>query len=919
MDALTHHDITLLLLGIAVLLFAARVLGELSMRLGQPAVIGEIASGILLGPTLLGRLAPDLATALFPPTGPAAIALQGLTTLAIVLFLLVAGLEIDLSTVWRQGRRAALVSLAGIIGPFAVGLAAAWWAPGPMGAEAGADPLIFALFVATALSISALPVIAKTLMDLNLFRTDIGMTVVAAAVFNDLVGWIIFAVILAMMGGSGSGPGIATTIWLTLAFTGLSLTAGRWLIHRSLPWIQGHTSWPGGVLGFVLVLGLLAAAFTEWLGVHAIFGAFMLGVALGDSSHLRKRTRTTLEQFIGFIFAPLFFASLGLHIDFVAHFDLWLCLGIFVIATAGKVGGCLIGARLANVPPREGWAIAFGMNARGAMEIILGLLALRAGLIGEPLFVALVVMALGTSVLSGPLMQWVLRPRRSVRFVDYLTPAGFVGQLSATHRRAAIEELCLRVAPAAGCDPARLVDAVWHREQLMATGLAHRVAVPNARVAGLTTPIVALGLSNRGIDFDAADGQTARIICLLLVPEGDDGGQWEILSDISRLLADTRTRERLLAVAGYTEARALLRIAQEAQGHDASAERPRQGCVFVGAGPLARAWARRLADLGVPVWLIDANRDRVEAAQREGLFAVAGNAMREVAMMAAHAFEARALVALTPNEETNREIAAFARATFGVPDVHVVGADPGEGMRRLAVDAPHVRGPGAGLELEALQRWHRVPVEADGPLTDTLAPPGVEGRFLPLVIERPTGATVAWPGMPLRAGETIHGLVIGRATGASAAQARVRRLFERSPILDIPGGIESEDLFRLAAEALSTRLHTPVDALVQLFGEHERMQEGALTPELAVPHLRIDGEGIFEMVVCRAGEGGVRFGAGGERPIALFVLVSTVDHRRLHLEVLAAIAQAAQRADFFERWPQGGVEALRAWLLETLA
>ena len=926
MQGLTHHDITLLLLAIAVLLGAARILGELAMRLGQPAVIGEILSGILLGPTVLGRINPAYTDALFPSQGPVAVALQGLTTLAIVLFLLVAGLEIDLSTVWRQGRRAAIVSVTGIVGPFAVGLAAAWLAPRMMGAHTGADPVIFALFVATALSISALPVIAKTLMDLNLFRTDIGMTIVAAAVFNDLVGWIIFAVILAMMGGNESGPGIATTIWLTLAFTAASLTIGRWLIHKSLPWIQGHTSWPGGVLGFVLVLGLGAASFTEWLGVHAIFGAFMLGVALGDSSHLRKRTRTTLEQFIGFIFAPLFFASLGLHIDFLAHFDPLLCAVIFVIATVGKIGGCLIGARIAKIPRREGWAIAFGMNARGAMEIILGLLALRAGLIGEPLFVALVIMALGTSIISGPLMQWVLRPRKSVKFLDYLGTAGFAGHLNATHRRQAIEELCARVATPAGIDAARLVDAVWHREQLMATGLANRVAVPNARIPGLAHPIVAMGLSSRGIDFDAADGQTSQIICLLLVPEGDDGGQWEILSNITSTLAHARMRERLLAVSGYTELRALLRIAQEGRGHDPSDERPRHGYIFVGASPLARSWARRLIDLGTPVWLVDSNRGHIEAAQREGQNAVAGNATSEATLMVAHAFEARGIVALTPNSDINLEIIAFARTTFGITDRAVVLAPEralptDERIGRLAIERDWVRADRSMLSDEALKRWARVLIDAPGPLTRALVPDGIaSGGFVPLIVEHATTAPAAPAtlGMALVSGDTVHGLIIDHSNEVDPTRERIRRLFERSPILDIEEGIDAEDLFRQASEALSVRLHIGVDELRGRFAEHQRMQEGSLTPDLAVPHLRLDGAGIFEMVICRAAKG-VFFAATGERPTALFVLVSSLDNRRQHLEMLAVIAHAAQRPDFFDRWQQpGDVEALRAWLIETL-
>src|SRR5690606_25864823 len=207
-------------------------------------------------------------------------------------FLLVAGMEVELGRVWRQGKAAISVSFWGVVIPFGVGFGAAWLAPRALGSEADADRLIFALFFATALSISSLPVIARPLLDLNLFRTDIGMVIIASAIVQDLVGWIIFAVILGLMGSAGGhGLPIGATIALTLGFAVVMLTVVRWLVHRALPWIQAHASWPGGVLGFALSIALFGAAFTEWIGVHAIFGTFMAGVAVGDSPHLRERTR----------------------------------------------------------------------------------------------------------------------------------------------------------------------------------------------------------------------------------------------------------------------------------------------------------------------------------------------------------------------------------------------------------------------------------------------------------------------------------------------------------------------------------------------------------------------------------------------------------------------------------------------------
>ncbi len=401
MANLDHHEMVRFFIALAVLLGTARLLGELARKFHQPSVLGEMFAGVLLGQTVLHRIAPDLFTALFPADGPLAVSLDAFSSLSIALFLLVAGLEVDLSSMWRKGRLALSVGLWGMILPFALGIGAAYAVPSLFGVE---PSLTFALFLATALSISALPVIARTLMDLGLYRSDVGMIVVAAAVFNDLVGWLIFAVVLGLLGTSQNiAP--TQTLWMIVLFVALMLTVGRFALHKTLPWLQAHASWPGGVISFALTCALLCAAFTEYIGVHAVFGAFIFGVALGDSAHLREQTRFTLDRFISFFFAPLFFATIGLHVDFVAHFDLGLTLIVFLVATLGKVVGCGLGAKLGGLTTRQSLVIGFGMNARGAMEIILGLLALQTGLIKEEMFVALVVMAVGTSMLSGPLMQ----------------------------------------------------------------------------------------------------------------------------------------------------------------------------------------------------------------------------------------------------------------------------------------------------------------------------------------------------------------------------------------------------------------------------------------------------------------------------------------------------------------------------------
>jgi Kef-type K+ transport system membrane component KefB len=268
--------------------------------------------------------------------------------------------------------------------------------------------LVYALFFGTAMAISAIPVIAKILLDLNLYKTRVGQIIMASAIFDDLTGWLMFSLILSMMGKEGEITSIWYTVGMILCFGLFMLFIGKKIIDRALPWIQTKLSWPGGVLSICLGMCFLSAAFTERIGLHAILGAFIMGIAFGDSVHLHEKAREIIHQFITNIFAPLFFITLGLKVNFIQNFDITLVAIVLFLAVFCKLFGASLGAYMGGLSKRESLAVGFGMNARGAMEIILGTLALNAGLIDEKMFVALIVMALVTSMMSGPLMKKML-------------------------------------------------------------------------------------------------------------------------------------------------------------------------------------------------------------------------------------------------------------------------------------------------------------------------------------------------------------------------------------------------------------------------------------------------------------------------------------------------------------------------------
>src|ERR1700722_19705888 len=554
MPHLSPHDVMTMFMALATLLGCAKLAAELMQKIGQPPILGEISVGIFLGPTVLGHYRPHLYQTLFPTTGPMPIVLDTVTTLGVVFFLLTAGFEIDLRSIFRQGKSALLVSIFCVAFPFGAGFLAAEVFPRYMGAESGANPLIFALFVGTALSISALPVIARILMDLNLLRTEMGTVIISSAMFDDLVGWILFSFVLGMMhppAGGSIGDGIKHTIILVLLFVGGTLTLGRWLIDKILPVLQAHTTWPGGVLGFIFTLTMAGAAFTEYAGIHAVFGAFVVGIAVGESGHLRQRTSQHIHQIVTNVFAPFFFASIGLRTDFVSNFHMGLTLTVIGVACVGKLVGAGWGARLGGMDRNSSLARGLAMYARGAMEMILGILALQAGLIKEHMFVALVIMALFTSLLSAPAIHFFVSRRRNLTLKDVVESRLFLPSLTSTTRRGALHEMCEVAAEVVSNAPERFLRIVSERERVLASGWENGLAIPYARINGLTRPLVVVGKSAAGIDFDARDGKPAKLIIMILT--GDNQSQLDLLGDASELFGQKEAVDRAVDANSFVE------------------------------------------------------------------------------------------------------------------------------------------------------------------------------------------------------------------------------------------------------------------------------------------------------------------------------------------------------------------------------
>jgi Kef-type K+ transport system membrane component KefB/mannitol/fructose-specific phosphotransferase system IIA component (Ntr-type) len=556
---MSDHDVLVFLLALSALLASARLLGELARALKMPLVVGEMAAGILLGPSALGRLAPGAQAWLFPP-GPPESMIGGYTTIAVVLLLVVVGIEVDLGVVRRRGRSALATGLLGVALPMASGIALGLLLPDTDLVDP-ARRTTLALLLGVALSISALPVIAKTLLDLGLFKSDIGLLVMAAAMIDDLVGWLALSLLLGPVRGANVDvTSFVRTVVLGAIFAVATLVVGRRFIDAVLGRLAQHgTAASGRVLSLVIVLALLGASATHAIGLHAVFGGFVVGLTIGGSARVNARTRTVIEDFVTNVFAPVFFASIGLRVDFVSAFDPLLCLVVLVVATVPKLVGCTLGARIGGGPAgRLGWreaaAVGFGMNARGAMGIILAAIARDAGLLTDQMFVALVVMALATSLIGGPAMKWLLyREEAEEDVVTLLRRGAFISELHARTPSEAIGELVRALGSLLAGKKRFARNAVLERELVAATGLGDEVAIPHAAVEGLDRPLLAMGRAPRGIDFDAPDGRPARIVFLLLIPPKAYEEEVRILASIARATFDSRAREDLVAAGDIDE------------------------------------------------------------------------------------------------------------------------------------------------------------------------------------------------------------------------------------------------------------------------------------------------------------------------------------------------------------------------------
>ena len=383
---------------LVVIVSATRLVGWMAARLGQPRVVGEIAAGLLLGPSLLGRLAPGLSAWLFPSaTLPVLLAVSHL---GLLFFMFLVGLHLDLGMLRASGRTALVTSPVSIVVPLALGMAVAGAIQPRFAPEV--SPVAFALFMGLALSVTAFPVLARILEERGLARTRIGVVAIACAAVDDVAAWSLLAGVTAYVRAAAAGGSFTRTVLLLAAFTAAALL----LLPPVLRRLVTHS--PAALLAVAVVCLLVCAAATEAIGVHGLFGAFLAGIAMPRRDDLRRGLEVSLEAVTSVVLLPLFFASTGLRLDvaWLSGTAAWTAFALIMLAAVGgKLGGSMVAARASGMPWREAAGLGILLNTRGLVELVILGAGLELGVLTPAVYSMMVLMALVTTAMATPVLQ----------------------------------------------------------------------------------------------------------------------------------------------------------------------------------------------------------------------------------------------------------------------------------------------------------------------------------------------------------------------------------------------------------------------------------------------------------------------------------------------------------------------------------
>ncbi|UPO97987.1 cation:proton antiporter [Cetobacterium somerae] len=529
MIGIDETNIFYLLLQLSIIFILTNFVNSFLKKINQPTITGDLLVGIILGPTILGSFFPKIYNFIFPRNLVQVAMLDTLGWFGLFLVLLSTGIEVDFSSIWKQRKNALVISTLDIIVPIIFSMAFIYFLPSRY-FEFSDNKFITSFFISVIMTISALPIAIRALREVGIMKSDLGFLIISALTINDIIGWIIFTLLLSLFSMKFFDWEIAIKITLyTGVFTFLALNVGKkvvnWLFSKV---VNQDSDGVQGVLAVLISTGVVFGLITLEIGIHTLFGFFIAGIVAGDSPIFTKSARNTVHNFVYSIFASLFFVNIGLKINFFESFNLFLALFITFVGIIGRYLGAWIGSTLSkNIKYRN--IISIAHTPGGEMHIVVSLIALSFGLLNKELFVAIVFAAILSSIINGP---WLAVASKRFNYLESFEVLVYPGiKLEAQYKEQVISKLLdlLKLE----YREVNILENVLDREDIVCSGLQNSIAIPKGNMEDETkTKIIYARLENP-INWNSLDGKLTKNIFLILTSREEEENQIKVVKKIT--------------------------------------------------------------------------------------------------------------------------------------------------------------------------------------------------------------------------------------------------------------------------------------------------------------------------------------------------------------------------------------------------
>lgn len=547
MNHISEIHLMIFLLQFGLILALSKAAGVLFTKFKQPTITADLLIGIILGPTIFGKFFPQYFTKIFPQDVIQTTMLDTIAWTGIMFLMLQAGLEINFSKVWAQKKQALIISLSDIFLPMIIAFFPVYFLPQSYLIE-GSNRFLFSLFISSIMTISALPIVIRVLHEMNILKSDLGVLIVSALTINDIIGWLFFTIILGIFTqGKTDFLFIMQIFSASIFFAIFALIIGTKLSNKVIEKLHAINENSGSLLiTYICLLGILFGTITLKIGIHSLFGFFMAGLVAGQSTLLKEKDRFFFVNFVHSIFIPLFFVSIGLKVDFIQNFDLFIVALITVIGIAGRFIGAWVGSVIMKKNQQDSIAIGVAHTPGGEMHIVVGILAYESGLISQQVYIAIIIAAIISSIVFGPTLSLIYSLNKRFRISQFMSLNQIFINLNAKDKSDCLKQLAKHASQITQIDQEFIYDEIVNREKILSSGIGKSLAIPHARILEGDRPFLLFCRLEEDLEWDAPDGIKVKFVFFILTSTRNHQIQLKMLSAISKLLSQKSFVDQLI-------------------------------------------------------------------------------------------------------------------------------------------------------------------------------------------------------------------------------------------------------------------------------------------------------------------------------------------------------------------------------------